>query len=130
LVSISLAAHMYSAKAQPFQLITLTTPTWRYNQSGANLGTAWTAKNYNDNQAGWEGPGLPLFGFESDEAQYANIGAPFNTRFPDPQNPRATNFRTNFYFRTHFTMPSYSPDVLAATTLRSTNWIDDGCIVY
>src|SRR5205823_10864325 len=61
------------------------------------------------------------------EAQYANFS--FNTRFPDPQNP-PTNFRTNFYFRTHFTMPNYPASVLAGTTLLSTNWIDDGCVVY
>src|SRR2546430_1404393 len=84
--SIWLVVDQYTARSQSaIPLVTLNT-TWRYNQTGADLGTAWQARNYTDTIAGWEGPGLPLFGFESDEAQYAAIGAPFNTRFPDPQN--------------------------------------------
>src|SRR5207247_2109317 len=48
--------------------------------------------------------------------------------FPDPatQSP----FVTNYYFRTHFTMPSMSPSALAATMLISTNVVDDGSVVY
>src|SRR5437660_9347485 len=80
LFSTFLAVSIQQAGAQATTnvLVTLST-TWQYNQSGANLGTAWTAPGYNDTGAGWEGPGLPLFGFESNEAQYSGIGAPFNT---------------------------------------------------
>src|SRR5437667_12770200 len=44
------------------------------------------------------------------------------TRFLDPQNP-TTNFRTNYYFRTHFTMMNYSAPQLAATTLLVQSWV-------
>src|SRR5438552_7194625 len=82
------------SRAQDVPLVTINT-TWRYAQTGVDPGANWTARTgYNDAGAGWEGPGLPLFGFESDEAQYAGVGAPvFNVRFPDSQNPN-TNFRT------------------------------------
>src|ERR1043166_6233942 len=83
-------------KAQTIPLLTPTTP-WRYNKTGTELGTAWQARLYNDTVTGWEGPGTMLFGFESTEQEYNNIGVFFNTRFPDPQT--AGNFRTNFYFR-------------------------------
>src|SRR4051794_2326143 len=109
LFSVGLVAAVDSGSAQMLELVT-PSKTWRYNQTGAELGTAWRAPAYNDNVAGWEGPGLPLFGFETDENQYNALGVTFNTRFPDPQNP-TSNFRTNFYFRTHFTMPSSSPAV-------------------
>src|SRR6185436_10298925 len=122
-----LAADMEPARAQVIPLISLTN-LWRYNQTGENLGTEWRAAIYDDTVAGWDGPGLPLFGFETDEGQYNNLGVTFNTRFPDPQV--ASNFRTNYYFRTHFTMPNYSPGVLAGTTLRMTNWYDDGVVYY
>jgi hypothetical protein len=114
-------------KAQTIPLLTPTTP-WRYNKTGTELGTAWQARLYNDTVTGWEGPGTMLFGFESTEQEYNNIGVFFNTRFPDPQT--AGNFRTNFYFRAHFTMPFYSPATLAAVTLQTTNWIDDGAVFY
>src|SRR5260221_9732990 len=127
-VSVGILSGAYSGKAQPVNLVTTNT-TWRYNQTGAELGTAWRARSYDDTVSGWEGPGLPLFGFEGNEVQYNNIGVYFQTRFPDPQNP-TSNFRTNFYFRTHFTMPSVSAPILAATELVTSNWVDDGAIYY
>jgi len=122
------AADTHSVQAQTTNVLITTSTMWRYNQTGTNLGTAWQAPGYNDTVAGWEGPGLPLFGFETDEGQYNNLGVTFNTHFPDPQV--AGNFRTNYYFRTHFTMPNYSAGVLAATTLVTTNWYDDGVVYY
>src|SRR5437773_184101 len=99
LVLLLLAGGVKGGRTQTFPLITLDT-TWRYNQTGTNLGTAWIAPDYDDSGIGWEGPGLPLFGFETNEGQYNALGVYFQTRFPDPQNP-FTNFRTNYYFRTH-----------------------------
>src|SRR5438093_6981159 len=125
---IGLAAAVDTGSAQtPVQLITTNTP-WRYNKTGDNLGTAWTNRTYNDLVAGWEGPGLPLFGYETDEAQYNAIGVFFNTRFPDPVT--VTPYVTNYYFRAHFSMPNTSPGILAATTLVCSNWLDDGSVVY
>src|SRR5438477_6831954 len=100
LISVCLFACSQMGYAQRISLITTNT-FWRYNKSGADLGTTWVSNTYRDTVAGWEGPSLPLFGFETDEGEYANVGATFKTRFPDPQNP-PTNYRTNFYFRTHF----------------------------
>src|SRR6266481_1430569 len=128
LVWACLAIGMSYCRAQTLQLITLNTQ-WRYNQTGTNLGTAWIAPGYDDTSPGWEGPGFPLFGFETTESEYNNIGVYFQTRFPDPQNP-TSNFRTNFYFRTHFAMPSVSATFLAATTLVTSNYVDDGAIYY
>jgi len=116
----------HTAKAQTYSLITTDTD-WRYNQTGTYLGTAWRTAGYDDTVAGWEGPGKMLFGFETTPAEYAPFT--FNTPFPDPQNPN-TNFRTNFYFRTHFTMPSVPAGYLAGTELITTNAVDDGAVVY
>jgi len=130
LFSCWLAADTETARAQVIPLITLTN-LWRYNQTGENLGTEWRAANYDDTVAGWDGPGLALFGYETDETQYNTaFGVAFNTRFPGPQSSYPDNFRTNYYFRTHFTMPSYSTGILAATTLTTTNWFDDGVVYY
>jgi len=107
------------------ELIT-TTNLWRYNTNHLNLGTAWRAPAYDD--SGWSGPGLALFGFETDEAQYNNLGVHFNNRFTDPSYDQP--FITNYCFRTHFQVPDYPAAVLAATRLRTTNWFDDGVIYY
>src|SRR5437763_5232418 len=66
LISVCLVTHVNNSKADTLQSITLSTD-WRYNQTGTNLGAAWIAPDYDDTVAGWEGPGLPLFGFETDE---------------------------------------------------------------
>lgn len=68
--------------------------TWKYNDNGVNLGTAWRASNYND--ASWDsGPGL--FGFEPQVVPSPGIQTPFN-------NPRENNpyFKT-YYLRKEFT---------------------------
>src|SRR5437868_518834 len=89
-----------NAQAQTTQVVGIT-KTWKYNKTGNDPGATWTSTSYNDSGTGWEGPGLPLFGFEGDAGRYDPLGVFFNTTFPDPQNP-TSNFRTNFYFRTHF----------------------------
>jgi hypothetical protein len=123
-----LLASVEGLRAQSIPLITVDTE-WRYNQTGTNLPTTWTSRTYNDTVTGWEGPALGLFGYETDENQYNNLGVSFYTRFPDPQT--AGNFRTNYYFRAHFTnTTSYSPSLLAAITLNTTNFIDDGAVFY
>lgn len=127
--AVFVALGVEGGRGQTVTLITTNT-TWRYNQSGTNLGTAWLDPGYDDTAAGWAGPGLPLFGFETTPSEYFDtFGLLFQTDFGDPQNP-TTNFRTNYYFRTHFNMPSFPDRFLTNATLTTTNWIDDGAIIY
>src|ERR1051326_5090047 len=118
-----------SLGAAVYQLVTVDTP-WRYNQTGTNLLTAWTAPNYDDTGPGWKGPSNILFGFETEAFEYLPLT--FRTGnggdFPNPTN--VVPYVTNYYFRTHFTMPSAPPGVLAVTALLSSNWVDDGSVVY
>ena len=125
LFSVGLAAVVESGWAQSLQLVTMNT-SWKYNKSGANLGTGWVATGYNDTVAGWEGPGLPLFGFESTPDIY--LPYTFNTLFPDPTtvNP----YVLTYYFRAHFNMPAYPIAVVTNTTLICSNWVDDGAVIY
>jgi|ERR1051326_1080935 hypothetical protein len=80
------------AQGQDLQVINLDTQ-WRYNQTGAELGTAWRSPGYDDNSSGWEGPGNILLGFETTPNNYAPLT--FRTLLHDP----AAQFITNFYFR-------------------------------
>ncbi len=108
--AILLVIGVESGRGQTVTLITTNT-AWRYNQTGTNLGTAWIAPDYDGTAPGWEGPGLPLFGHENSPTEYYDAyGLLFNTDFGDPQAPG--NFRTNYYFRTHFNMQlsGWDPD--------------------
>src|SRR3989442_1311762 len=87
-----LAVGVDTGRSQEFQLLTFTN-TWRYNQSGNDLGTAWKEVGYDDTVAGWEGPGLPLFGFETQPGEYPYA---FNTMFPDPVT--VTPYVNTYYF--------------------------------
>ena len=106
-VSVWLAVSVETGWAQPLQLVTMDA-MWRYNQSGANLLTAWRAAAYNDSAAGWEGPGQILFGYEPMAAEYAPLT--FRTPFPDPLT--VSPFVTNYYYRTHFNFPNNPANVL------------------
>jgi len=121
LLAVGLGEWIQTANAQEQQWVTWSS-SWRYNKSGANLGTAWTAPAYNDTVAGWEGPGMPLFGFEGTPNEYLPLT--FVTPFPDPVTQ--TPYITNYYFRTHFTATSAGP----TTMLITTNVLDDGSVVY
>ena len=87
--------------------------TWRYEQSGTDLGTTWRAPAYND--AAWSsGPGLL-----ADET-CGCLAEPIRTTL-------ATNeAKTTFYFRTHF---NFTGNV-AEAQLALRHIIDDGAIVY
>jgi hypothetical protein len=89
-----------------------TTNIWRYEQSGADQGTAWRAANFDD--FAWpQGPG-PL-GFA-------------DTAVPEPINTPLTVAvtKTNFYFRTTFAVPTG----LSLCALQVTHMIDDGAVFY
>ncbi len=86
--------------------------SWRYNDSGSNLGTAWRAPAYND--ASWPA-GLAQLGYgDGDESTVLSYGG-------NPSNRRIT-----YYFRRAFTVAD--PAAIAALTLRYVR--DDGCIIY
>jgi VCBS repeat-containing protein len=85
---------------------------WRYNDSGANLGTAWRAVSYND--AAWPtGPAQLGYG-DGDEATVISYGT-------NPNNRRIT-----YYFRRSFTVTN--PSVFASLLLRFVR--DDGAVIY
>ncbi len=86
--------------------------SWKYNDSGSNLGTAWRAPAYND--ASWPA-GLAQLGYgDGDESTVLSYGA------------NASNRRITYYFRRAFTVAD--PAAIAALTLRYVR--DDGCIIY
>ena len=101
---------------EPIPPLTLTllasTNLWRYEQSGADQGTAWRAPTFDD--SAWpQGPG-PL-GFA-------------DTAIPEPINTPLTVAltKTNFYFRTTFLVPANS----TPSGLQVTHLVDDGAVFY
>jgi len=97
--------------------VTLTTSllpvsaSWRYEQSGADLGTNWTQTNFDD--SAWAtGPGL---------LAVETCGC-----LPEPIRTPLTLGRTTYYFRTRF---DYAGEP-AAASLRLRHVIDDGAVVY
>jgi len=103
-----------SVADQPYILMPLTNHVWKYEQSGTDLGTAWRAVNYND--AAWPS-GLGLFAFEDNTTILGLTRTTLNHFNPD--------FITR-YFRTTFVLTN-DP---ATLTLISSNYLDDGIIVY
>lgn len=92
------------------------TNSWRYDQSGTNLGTAWTLPAFDD--SAWPS-GRGVLALET-----ITLPAPTNTVL------RLTNAAgvqtTNFYFRTHFNVASNT----SSLTLTASNLIDDGAVFY
>ena len=85
---------------------------WRYNDKGADLGTAWRARTYND--SAWA-QGASEFGYgDYDETTVLNAG-------PDINNKYITT-----YFRRSFNVPQAS----VFTYLNMSFVRDDGMVVY
>ncbi|MDB6032452.1 MAG: CotH protein [Verrucomicrobiales bacterium] len=85
--------------------------TWRYDQSGTDLGTVWTAPGFND--SAWpSGPGL--------------LAVEDCNCLPEPIRTTLTLGRTTYYFRTAF---NYAGDPSSAS-LQLSHVIDDGAVVY
>jgi hypothetical protein len=95
-------------------LISLTTisNTWRYEESGVDLGTNWLRTNFDDSS--WS-EGLALLARET-----APLPEPIRTTLT------TSNGKWTFYFRTHFNV---APNV-NASALDITHIIDDGMVVY
>lgn len=88
--------------------------SWTFNQSGADLGTAWRTVGYNDSD--WE-TGPAILGLEPDP-------------LPEPLRTQFTNItgKITFYFRTKFFVSSNSFAPLSG--LQMTHIIDDGAVFY
>jgi hypothetical protein len=116
------------------------TNTWRYNQSGANLGPAtnagsWGTLNYDDTQAGWSGgPALlavedvligPTANNHYSEALIVPNTIPTPLSLTSGGGTNGTNI--TYYFRTRFTNTLVN---LTGVELWATNLVDDGCVIY
>ncbi|HXI50726.1 MAG TPA: putative Ig domain-containing protein, partial [Candidatus Saccharimonadales bacterium] len=92
------------------------TNTWRYVDTGPDLGTAWKEIGFGD--ASWLAGRALLY-------NETNITpAPKNTLL-SLTNPAGGRVIT-YYFRTHFNLPADA----AGVTLVSTNALDDGSVIY
>src|SRR6185436_15895783 len=119
LICFALHAGVMAQPSDPSRLISYDS-VWKYDQSGADLGTAWRQPNYNDGS--WpSGPGV--LGFPQNEALPA-VGAAIQTILAT--NNGDTRIRT-YYFRTHFT---YTNSQTSGISLTASNLLDDGAVYY
>jgi hypothetical protein len=103
-----------------------TNQTWRFNDTGVELGTVWRTNNYND--AVWAGSGTGLFGVEAAVAGgYGGVPAFANITTPMALGPNG-NVTTNFYLRTSFSY--FASNFVPGMQVFATNLMDDGSIVY
>ncbi|MEQ1574127.1 MAG: Ig-like domain-containing protein [Vicinamibacterales bacterium] len=86
--------------------------TWKYNDSGSNLGTAWRVPSYNDGS--WSSGAAQLGYGDGGEATLLSYGGNTNNRY------------ITSYFRRSFTVAS--PAVLNALIVRIVR--DDGAVIY
>ena len=119
LAVISWAATSNRAQAQLTTTLIPFTGTWKYNNSGTELGTAWRTNGYND--AAWSsGPGL--LGTEPYTPAVYTVHAPISTAVPVSGSVTTFYFRATFNFAGNTNIPGF--------TLISSNLIDDGCAIY
>ncbi|HYE33684.1 MAG TPA: hypothetical protein VEH27_19850 [Methylomirabilota bacterium] len=112
----ALTTNEFSFKIKPAALIAIDETTmWRYHNEGADLGTAWREKDYND--SAWP-QGAALLSNESTAAE------PIRTQLVR-QSPEGNQIITD-YFRHRFTFNG-NP---AAVQLILSHIIDDGAIFY
>jgi hypothetical protein len=93
------------------------TNTWKYNNTGVDLGTTWSTNSYND--SGWTTSGPGLFGTENSSVY------PYAILTPIPA-PSQTGGHLTVYYRTHFQWNGS----LTNFQLVSTNYVDDGAVYY
>ena len=101
------------ALATNSSLITLSGSSWEVNSSGADLGTAWLASNYDDTVTGWT-TGDGLFGYTPSPASYPTI------------KTALTSGPNTYYFRTHFQWTNDTAGVAFVVT----NYLSDGAVYY
>jgi len=106
-----------SGLAQPStSLISLTSQVWRYNDSGTDLGSAWRANSY-PNENLWRS-GIGLFGVET--------SVPYPYPVPIRTPLILGGGRITYYFRTHFNFSGSQSNL----SLFATGYIDDGAVFY
>jgi hypothetical protein len=112
-VSVLLLLALTGARSHTADLILVAAgSSWRYNDSGANLGTGWRSRTYND--SAWSTGAAQLGYGDGDEATVISYGS-------NPNNRRIT-----YYFRRGFTVSD--PAAIASLTVRFVR--DDGCVIY
>jgi hypothetical protein len=110
--ALALTGLVFAAPALAQQTLIASGSTWRFNDTGANLGTSWTQPGYAD--GGWA-TGVAQLGYgDGDEATVVSYGG--NT---------ANRFITT-YFRRSFTVAD--PSSISALTARYLR--DDGAVIY
>ena len=95
-------------------LITLTNNSWRVNQSGTDLGTAWLDLAYDDTQAPWFS-GNGLFGY-----------TPAPGAYPAIRTALTSSGQNTYYFRTHFAWNNLANNIAFVVT----NYLSDGAVYY
>jgi hypothetical protein len=120
MMGIALAAS--SLLAQEFTTLVSFTNTWRYDQSGQELGTAWRTNDFDDSS--WQsGPGVLGYEDSTGVSQYlTTVPSGFGTLFPPPPS----QVTTTYYFRTTFLFSGITNSV----QLVATNLVDDGCAIW
>ena len=96
------------------------TAQWRYNTSGTDLGTAWSATAFND--SAWPQGNAP---FDAKRPQRTNVGGIMIGTQTTLSNAANTAQIPTHYFRTHFNY-SGSP----SATLELNAFVDDGAVYY
>ncbi len=97
-------------------LLDVPVSTWRWEDSGTDLGTAWRDPAFND--SAWSS-GIGLFGRETTPQEYPY---PFQSSIPSPSQGGPITV----YYRTHFQWNGG----LSQFELVATNYIDDGAVFY
>jgi hypothetical protein len=88
--------------------------SWRYNDSGNDLGSDWLASDYDDSQAGWSaGPALLGFGVAGGV-------------YPALVETTLAADKTTYYFRVPFTWNFDSTGI----ALVASNYLSDGAVLY
>jgi hypothetical protein len=106
-----------AARAQDtVQLLDINTNVWSYNDSGADLGTAWRDTSYLENPS-WRA-GVGLFGVEP------TVPYPYPVPVRTPLVLGAG--RMTYYFRTHFAVTQSPSGILVSGTA----YVDDGAVFY
>lgn len=102
-----------SSSAQTINTLVNFNATWRYDQSGTDLGTAWRAVGFAD--GAWaSGPGL-IQGGE---------GTAYPVAFGTTINPPGG--KPTVYFRTTFQGPASTNGI----QVFATNFVDDACVIW
>ena len=101
--------------------------TWKFNEAAVNLGTGWTATNYDDTVSGWSN-GPAVFDAKSGTTRAtvtsSNILVGVHLNLNDSGG---VNRIPTYYFRTHFT---FDPTNYVGVMLHVQAIIDDGVVIY